>query len=97
MSIRTQLAQWLNKQTKSPRDALSHFTLGGFLFVGGMMTLLIANKIMADGVTQELLSLAALVLVFVGGAIALWGYLRISLFRILLILTERKHQHDDRN
>ena len=68
---------------------MRHFTTGGFLFTGGTMTMLIAENILSPSLSQELIALSGLLAAASGILMALWGYLTISLFKILIYLLER--------
>lgn len=86
--LRSRLTAWLRKRTESPVRALKQFTTGGFIFCGGMMLVLLAERLMPAGLAQELTALAGLVLLVAGGLYALGGYLAISVFRVLLFILE---------
>lgn len=85
---RRHLLDWLRHQTASPVKSLKRFTTGGFVFAGGMMMVLLAGRLIAPSLTQELLVLAGLLMTTLGGLYALSGYLAISLFRVLRFLLE---------
>ena len=94
MNLRDRLHQWLQRYTGDPRRSLSLFTGGGFGFVFGMMIILISERLMNASLNQELVALAGLLMTIVGALIALWGYLGISLFKILIYLLERKTNNE---
>jgi len=94
MNLRDRLHKWLQRYTGDPRRSLSLFTGGGFGFVIGMMIILISERLMSASLYQELAALAGLLITIIGALIALWGYLGISLFRILIYLLERKTKNE---
>jgi hypothetical protein len=77
------LTAWLEKQTKSPRLALQRFTTGGFIFSAGLMLLIIADQRFPDSLGKELAALLAIILIALGGLIALRGYLALSVYKVL--------------
>lgn len=81
---------WLKKHTSNPRRALTFFTQGGFVFAGGMMGIILSNQFMQPSIGQEIVVLICLVTAAVGGALALWGYLFISIFKILVYILDRE-------
>ena len=91
MSLRTQAVDWLKRYTGDAQRSMMYFTQGGFLFAGGLMVILLVQKLMQASIQQELAALVGLILASVGAAIALWGYLGISLFKILIYLLEPRN------
>jgi len=49
---------------------------------------------MAESLQQELAALLGAVLTVLGLALAFWGYLSISVFKVLIYLLERKSSHE---
>jgi len=94
MNFRDRLHDWLQRHTGDPRRAMALFTGGGFGFVIGMMIILISERLMTPSLTQELAALAGLVVTCIGSMIAFWGYMGISLFKILIYLLERKTNNE---
>ena len=94
MNFRDQLHDWLQRHTGDPRRAMALFTGGGFGFVIGMMIILISERLMTPSLNQELAALAGLLVTSIGTVIAFWGYMGISLFKILIYLLERKSNHE---
>lgn len=90
-TMRQPLVDWLKKQTDDDRQSIAGFTSGGFIFSAGMMTIILADRLMLPSLRQEWVTLIGLILVFLGAARALWGYLRISLFKIMLLLLDNHH------
>ena len=90
-AMRQPLVHWLRKQTDDDRQSISGFTGGGFIFAAGMMAIILADRLMPPSLSQEWVTLIGLLFVFAGAARALWGYLRISLFKILLLLLDKNH------
>lgn len=87
---RKKLAAWFERQASQPRKSLQQFTTGGFVFSLGLMGLLFTNVYWQDSVTFEWIALFALSLIITGGLYALWGYLAISLFKILAYLLSKE-------
>lgn len=87
-ALRQQSIAWLRRRTESPRRALKQFTTGGFIFCGGMMVIVLSDRLLPASLSQESLALIGLALVVAGGLYALGGYLALSLFRVLLYLLE---------
>ena len=73
---------------------MKQFTTGGFAIVAGMMVILLADRYFVASLEQEWVSLFGLIIVAIGVMTALWGYLSISLFKVISILLEDKN---DRN
>ena len=94
MSVRDNVYAWLARQTKDPRIALRKFTTGGFIFIVGMMVLLFIDQRMPDSLLKDLCALISLLIVSIGALLALWGYLCISVFKILVHLFDRKVTND---
>lgn len=90
MNLRKPLLRWLKAQTEDPRKSMSHFTGGGFLFAGGMMILILSEQLLDPSLKQELIALFGVMVIGLGLILALWGYLSISLFKILIYLFEQK-------
>jgi len=93
--MRKNMVRWAKKHTNEPSLSLAHFTRGGFIFAVGMMTIILAEKLIETGVQQEIIALFGLLITLLGGSFALWGYLGISLFKILIYIFER--DDDDSN
>lgn len=89
MNARDVSVHWLKKHTQDAQRAVSQFTTGGFMFAGGIMIVLLADRYMPDSLNQELFALFGLILIIIGCGIALWGYLSISLFKIIIYLLEK--------
>ncbi|WP_132701330.1 hypothetical protein [Reinekea marinisedimentorum] len=81
---------WLQKHTQNGPRAIKQFTSGGFIFAAGMMAIIFADKLIISSLEQELVALGGLILVITGAALALWGYLSMSLFKILIHLLKRR-------
>ncbi len=96
MDFKVRTLDWLKQHTQDAHRALSQFTGGGFLFVSGIMIILLADRMIPDGIKQEMIALFGLVLVILGAILALWGYMSISIFRVLTILLERPNNDDKR-
>ncbi len=96
MQVRQRLADWLKHYSPSPAKSLGFFTGGGFLFAGGLMVILLAEKFASDGLTQEIIALFGLIMVSIGGSIALWGYLNISLIKVIIYILEPNSNDDKR-
>jgi len=92
--VRDLLLTWLKRHTKDARRSLSQFTGGGFLFTAGMMIIILTDQLMAESLQQELAALLGAVLTVLGLALAFWGYLSISVFKVLIYLLERKSSHE---
>lgn len=89
--VRNRLVTWLKRHTEDDRQSLARFTTGGFSFAAGMMVIILADQLLDPSLSQEWVSLIGLILVVIGALTALWGYLKISLFKILLYLLETKN------
>jgi len=82
---------WLKRYTSDAQRSMMFFTQGGFLFAAGLMVILLVEKLIQPSLHQEIAALAGLALAVVGALISLWGYLGISLFKILLYVLEPKN------
>lgn len=87
-AMRQQLVHWLRQQTQDDRESIAGFTGGGFIFAAGMMIIILADRLMLPSLRQEWVTLTGLILVILGAVRALWGYLHVSLFKILLLLLD---------
>ncbi len=83
------LIQRLKQYTVDPHKALGQFTRGGFIFAFGLMITILADALIEPGLGQELLALFGLMLTVIGGLFALWGYLNISLLKLLIFIFDR--------
>ena len=83
------LVRWLKQQTSDPRQSLRRFTQGGLGFAIGMMVIILVEQLMPAGIMQEICALFGLLLTIAGGLRALWGYLSLSLFKLLLYILDQ--------
>lgn len=67
------------------------FTTGGFLFAAGLMAVLLSDQLLEPSLGQEWVALIGLLVFSVGIVAALWGYLGISVFKVLIFLLDRNH------
>lgn len=88
---------WLKKRTEDPRKALSTFTTGGFIFAGGFLTMLMSDQLITPSLVQEIIALIGLIAASAGALYALWGYLAISLFKIILYILDNDEPDNDRD
>lgn len=94
MTNKEKLTAWLERQIKAPRLALQRFTTGGFIFSGGFMLLILAEQRFPDSLGKEIAALFAIVLICLGGLIALRGYLALSVFKVLYYLLSSNSPSD---
>jgi hypothetical protein len=94
LSWQNQTVTWLKKNVSEPRKALARFTTGGFLFAGGIMVLIFVEKLMESSVSQEIVAILALVMTVLGATLALWGYLGISFFKIIIYILDKDERRD---
>jgi hypothetical protein len=79
---------WLRDHATNPRESVSRFTTGGFVFAIGIMVIVLADNLMPDSVKQEVVALFGLIAAVGGALYSLWGYLGISLFKIILYILD---------
>lgn len=94
--IRDKLLAFFRRWSEDPRQALWVFTRGGFLFVAGTLIILLVNHRLAPSLAQELLAAFGLLMVVLGCVSALWGYLCLSVFKILVYLLDKKDTNNER-
>lgn len=95
MSIRNKVVQWLKQQTENPARAIRLFTSGGFAFSLGLFIIIVAERLIMPSLQQELAALLGLLILSLGAAVALWGYLGLSLFKIALYILEKEEPKAD--
>lgn len=88
MTLRQKLVAWLKDNATNPREALARFTTGGFIFACGIMLIVLVDNLLPDSLNQELLALLGLILTIGGALYSTWGYLGISLFKIILYILD---------
>jgi hypothetical protein len=91
--IRVRILKWLKDYASNDRRSLMLFTRGGFAFAIGMMLIVLADQLFDSSIQQELIALTGLMAVIAGGIVSLWGYLGISLFKVLIELLDRDHDN----
>ncbi|TXR53776.1 hypothetical protein [Reinekea thalattae] len=95
MSARNKVVLWLKEHTENSARAIRQFTTGGFIFSFGLFIIILAERLIPPSLQQELAALLGLLLLITGAAIALWGYLSLSLFKIALHLLDKEEPKTD--
>jgi len=75
---------WLHRQANKPQQHIRRFSGGGILFSLGLGMILYVEKTMLPSLQQELAAGFGLLLAALGIAIAFWGYVGLSVLRILI-------------
>lgn len=81
-SRRQRLADWLQQRGEQQKQNLQLFLVGAGIFFLGAGLILWADQGLAPSIEQELIALLGLLGCIAGAAIALLGYLGLSLFRL---------------
>ncbi len=85
------LKRALLAQADQPRRNLNRLLGGAGLFFFGMALVYLAEHHLPASIHQELIALAGLLFAGIGGILAAFGYLGLSLLRILKLISD----HDD--
>lgn len=76
----------LHRRADNPRENFIWLLCGFSLFMLGLMVISIAQFLLTDSVTAELVALLGLIFMISGGGLAIAGYLGLSVLRILRFL-----------
>lgn len=74
---------WIHGRADNPVRNMKLFTSGCMLVILGLMLILLAERLLEPSVGQELFAALGLIVAFVGGCRALYGYLSMGLFKLL--------------
>ncbi|EAR59779.1 hypothetical protein [Neptuniibacter caesariensis] len=88
------LRLWLHKRTNNPKRDLKILGIGFVTFFVGLLILGTAEFLLKSSVSQEILALLGLIILGIGIILAAFGYISLSLLRILRLISDNKN---DRN
>jgi hypothetical protein len=77
------------KLGNNPRVALIKMIQGGLIFVFGVLILMIADRVIAESLAQEIMALFGLILAGCGVLWTLVGYLSMSILRIYHMIKKK--------
>jgi uncharacterized membrane protein YraQ (UPF0718 family) len=81
----------LLEKSGTPFQHLVMFGIGCLLFFCGMGLLFFANARLLPSLNQELVALAALSIAATGALLAAFGYIALSLIRVLRLISNNDH------
>tara|TARA_R110001592_G_scaffold74422_1_gene226293 strand:+ start:822 stop:1061 length:240 start_codon:yes stop_codon:yes gene_type:complete len=77
------------KLGNNPRIALIKMIQGGLIFVFGVLILMVADRVIAESLAQEIMALFGLILAGCGVLWTLVGYLSMSILRIYHMIKKK--------
>ncbi|MDE8602044.1 hypothetical protein M3I01_003765 [Marinomonas sp. RSW2] len=77
------------KLGNNPRVALIKMIQGGLIFVFGVLILMVADRVIAESLAQEIMALFGLILAGCGVLWTLIGYLSMSILRIYHMIKKK--------
>ena len=77
------------KLGKNPRIALIKMIQGGLIFVFGVLIVMVADRVIAESLAQEIMALFGLILAGCGVLWTLVGYLSMSILRIYHMIKKK--------
>jgi hypothetical protein len=77
------------KLGNSPRRAFFKIIQGGLIFVFGILMLMVADRVIAESLIQEIIALFGLILAGCGVSWMLVGYLSMSVLRIYHMIKKK--------
>ena len=77
------------KLGNNPRAALVKMIQGGLIFVFGVLILMVADRVIIESLTQEIMALFGLILAGCGVLWTLIGYLSMSVLRIYHMIKKK--------
>ncbi|AWX99998.1 hypothetical protein A8139_08305 [Marinomonas primoryensis] len=77
------------KLGNNPRVALIKMIQGGLIFVFGVLILMVADRVIAESLAQEIMALFGLILAGCGVLWTLVGYLSMSILRIYHMIKKK--------
>jgi hypothetical protein len=77
------------KLGNNPRVALIKMIQGGLIFVFGVLIVMVADRVIAESLTQEIMALFGLILAGCGVLWTLVGYLSMSILRIYHMIKKK--------
>tara|TARA_R110001632_G_scaffold84477_1_gene186250 strand:- start:44047 stop:44286 length:240 start_codon:yes stop_codon:yes gene_type:complete len=77
------------KLGNNPRVALIKMIQGGLTFVFGVLILMVADRVIAESLAQEIMALFGLILAGCGVLWTLVGYLSMSILRIYHMIKKK--------
>lgn len=77
------LINWIRRREAEPVRNMKLFTSGSMLLIAGLMCIILAERLVAPSLAQELLAAAGVLLAIIGAVRAFYGYLAIGVFKLL--------------
>ncbi len=87
--MRNSIHKLAMKLGKNPRIALIKMIQGGLIFVFGVLIVMVADRVIAESLTQEIMALFGLILAGCGVLWTLVGYLSMSILRIYHMIKKK--------
>lgn len=87
--MRNSIHKLAMKLGKNPRVALIKMIQGGLIFVFGVLIVMVADRVIAESLAQEIMALFGLILAGCGVLWTLVGYLSMSILRIYHMIKKK--------
>jgi len=87
--MRNSIHKLAMKLGKNPRVALIKMIQGGLIFVFGVLIVMVADRVIAESLAQEVMALFGLILAGCGVLWTLVGYLSMSILRIYHMIKKK--------
>ena len=87
--MRDSIHKLVMKLGNNPRIALIKMIQGGLIFVFGVLILMVADRVIAESLAQEIVALFGLILAGCGVLWTLVGYLSMSILRIYHMIKKK--------
>jgi len=87
--MRNSIHKLAMKLGKNPRIALIKMIQGGLIFVFGVLIVMVADRVIAESLAQEIMALFGLILAGCGVLWTLVGYLSMSILRIYHMIKKK--------
>lgn len=87
--MRNSIHKLAMKLGNNPRVALIKMIQGGLIFVFGVLIVMVADRVIAESLAQEIMALFGLILAGCGVLWTLVGYLSMSILRIYHMIKKK--------
>ncbi len=88
------LKAWLYNRTNDPKRDLKILGLGFVTFFVGLILLGGAEYLLKSSVSQEIIALLGLIILGAGIILAAFGYISLSLLRIIRLISDNRNDRD---
>ena len=87
----SKLKKWLYQQADNPKQNLTILGIGFVVFFVGVLILVTTEFALKSSLSQEILALIGLIILCTGIILAAFGYLSLSVLRIIRFISDDKH------